>query len=67
MNVKVTYDKALKSSVDYFNGDVLASNVFVTKYALTNKGGDFLEETPDDMHKRIASEFARLKRNIQAH
>jgi len=46
---------------DYFNDDELASNVWLTKYALKDKSGKFLEETPDDMHDRIASEFARIE------
>ena len=46
---------------DYFNDDELASNVWLTKYALKDKNGKFLEETPDDMHDRIASEFARIE------
>jgi len=50
-----------KSSLQYFNGDELAANVFTTKYALKSKSGEYLETTPDDMHKRIAKEFARIE------
>jgi len=50
-----------KSSLEYFNGDELAANVFTTKYALKSKSGEYLETTPDDMHKRIAKEFARIE------
>ena len=46
---------------DYFGGDELASNVWLTKYALKDQSGKVLEETPDDMHHRIASEFARIE------
>ena len=46
---------------NYFNNDELASNVWLTKYALKDKSGKVLEETPDDMHNRIASEFARIE------
>jgi len=46
---------------EYFNGDELASNVWLTKYALKDKSGKVLEKTPDDMHHRIASEFARIE------
>jgi len=45
----------------YFNGDDLATNVFMTKYCLRDKKGNFMEKTPDDMHKRIAKEFARIE------
>ena len=50
-----------KSSLEYFGGDELAANVFTTKYALKSKSGEYLETTPDEMHKRIAKEFARIE------
>jgi len=46
---------------DYFDGDELAKNVFITKYCLKDKSGNFLEKTPDDMHRRLAREFARIE------
>ena len=46
---------------EYFNGDDLATNVFITKYALRDKEGDFKETNPNDMHVRIANEFARVE------
>ena len=55
------YDQAYQESLEYFNGDELAANVFVTKYSLTDRDGTFLETTPDDMHRRIASEFSRVE------
>lgn len=60
-----TYTKAeVEAATDeYFNGDKLASNVFVTKYALKNKEGEFVERTPEDMHRRLAKEFARIEAN----
>jgi len=45
----------------YFDGDDLATNVFMTKYCMRNKEGEFVEKTPDDMHKRLAAEFARIE------
>jgi len=50
-------DKTLK----YFNGDELATNVFITKYALKNKKGEYEEVSPHDMHNRLASEFSRIE------
>lgn len=50
-----------EKTLKYFNGDDLATNVWMTKYALKDKKGNFVEETPDDMHKRIAKEFARIE------
>ena len=45
--------------LSYFNGDDLASSVWLGKYAQEG------EETPDDMHKRLAKEFAIIERNYQ--
>ena len=49
------------ATLDYFNGDELATNVFMTKYCLRDKKGAFVEKSPDDMHRRIAKEFARIE------
>lgn len=46
---------------DYFNGDTLAVNVWVDKYCLKNNNGIAQEETPADMHLRMAKEFARIE------
>ena len=53
-----------EATLDYFNGDELATNVWTTKYALKDKGGNCLEKTPDDMHRRIAREFARVEEKL---
>ena len=54
--------KAVKNkTLEYFNGDELATNVFMTKYCLRDDGGKYIEKTPDDMHRRLASEFARIE------
>lgn len=60
---KYTFDQAYEASVDYFNGDQLAARVWATKYALKDSDGNYYELTPDDMHRRIASEIARIERN----
>jgi ribonucleoside-diphosphate reductase alpha chain len=44
----------------YFKGDGLAANVFF-KYALKDKQENYYELTPDDMHRRLAKEFARVE------
>lgn len=61
--IKLTYtnDEAVKASTDYFKGDVLAATVFVNKYALKDSEGTIYEKTPDDMHRRIAAEIARVE------
>ena len=53
--------EVIKASKEYFDGDELPANVFATKYALTDRTGNILEMTPDDMHRRIAKEFARIE------
>ena len=58
---KYTYEEVYQSSLDYFNGDELAAGVFVGKYALKDLKGNYFEKTPDDMHKRLAKEFARIE------
>lgn len=58
-----TYDEAYKKSLEYFGGDELAANVFITKYALTDKSGEIHEQTPDEMHRRMSREFARIESN----
>jgi ribonucleoside-diphosphate reductase alpha chain len=57
---KYTYEAAFRASCDYFNGNELAAKVFVDKYALRDKEGFLLENTPLMMHERLASEFARI-------
>jgi len=55
------YDEVFKASIEYFNGDELAASVFAGKYALQDTEGNYLELTPDDMHQRLASEFAGIE------
>jgi len=45
----------------YFDGDILATNVWINKYALKTKKGDYLEKTPDDTIRRIAKEIERAE------
>ena len=45
----------------YFGGDELAAQVWVNKYALKDSFGNIYEKSPDDMHRRIASELARVE------
>ena len=56
-----TYDQAYEASLKYFGGDQLAARVWVSKYALKDSDGNLYELTPDDMHRRIASEIARIE------
>ncbi|MCX6241911.1 MAG: adenosylcobalamin-dependent ribonucleoside-diphosphate reductase [Bacteroidetes bacterium] len=58
---KYSHHEAVEKSTGYFNGDNLAANVWVNKYALKNSESLLLELTPDDMHRRIAGEIARIE------
>jgi len=49
------------ATLKYFDGDELATNVWMTKYCLKDQEGNFMELTPDDMHRRLAREFARVE------
>ncbi len=56
-----TYEEVLSNSLSYFKGDELAATTWINKYALKTSKGRFLEKTPDDMHKRMARQFARIE------
>ncbi len=56
-----TYQQAYEASLKYFDGDELAARVWATKYALKDSFGHLYEQTPDDMHRRIAREIARIE------
>ncbi len=55
-------EEVLSATLDYFNGNDLAADVCVSKYLRKDKTGNYLELTPDDMHKRLAKEFARIEK-----
>ena len=59
----VKYDDAVAASKEYFKGDDLAAQVWVSKYALKDSFGNIYETTPHDMHNRIAAELQRIERN----
>jgi len=58
-------DEVFRKSMEYFGGDELAASVFTNKYALQDAEGNYLELTPDDMHKRLAKEFARIEQKYE--
>ncbi len=57
-----SFEEALEASLEYFKGDALAARVWVNKYALKDSFGNIYELTPDDMHKRLASELSRVEK-----
>ncbi len=60
-----TYDEAFAASLKYFNGDELAARVWVNKYAMKDSFGNIYEQSPSDMHWRIANEVARIEKKYR--
>lgn len=54
-------DEVFEASLKYFNNDDLAARVWLNKYALKDSDGNIYELTPNDMHRRIAKEIARVE------
>lgn len=58
-----TRDEAIKAATEYFGGDEMAADVWVNKYALKDSDGNLYEYHPDQMHKRLAKELAKIESN----
>lgn len=58
---KLIYDEVLAASKSYFKGDELAASVWINKYAMKDSFGNIYEKSPDEMHWRLANEFARIE------
>ena len=56
-----TYQEALQESIKYFKGDELAASVWIGKYAMKDSLGNLYENSPEQMHRRLAKEFARIE------
>ena len=56
-----TYDEAFEASLKYFAGDELAARVWVNNYALKDSLGNIFEQSPAQLHWRIAHAVARRK------
>ncbi|MDR0385274.1 MAG: adenosylcobalamin-dependent ribonucleoside-diphosphate reductase [Prevotellaceae bacterium] len=63
--ISYSYEECLSASSVYFDGDELAANVWINKYALKDSYGNIFERTPDDMHRRLAGEIARIERKYE--
>ena len=53
-------EEVIKATLIYFKGDALAADVWARKYCLKDSE-NYYELTPDDMHRRIAKELARIE------
>lgn len=58
---KYSRDEVLKSALEYFEGDALAADVWINKYALKDSIGNLYEKSPIEMHQRIARELYRIE------
>lgn len=56
----MTREQVYNSTLEYFNGNTLNTNVWIDKYCLKS-GEDYLESSPDDMHRGLAKEFSRIE------
>ncbi|HXB10340.1 MAG TPA: ribonucleotide reductase N-terminal alpha domain-containing protein, partial [Bacteroidia bacterium] len=61
------YDDVREISIKYFGGDELAASTWMNKYALRDRDGNLMEKSPDDMHHRMAHEFARKEKEYLDH
>ena len=57
-----TRKEVVEHSFKYFNEDMLAAEVFTDKYALKNEKLEWVENSPEQMHHRLAKEFARIEK-----
>ncbi len=57
-----TLEEAQGESLKYFKGDDLASKVWINKYAVKDSYGNIYEKSPEDMHRRLASEINRVEK-----
>lgn len=56
-----SYEEAYQSSLAYFEGDESAARVWVDRYAMKDSMGNIYEKNPDDMHRRMSDELARVE------
>lgn len=54
-------EEIFAATLEYFKGDTMAAEVWMKKYALQDSAKNLYELTPDDMHWRMAKEFARIE------
>ena len=58
---KYNREDILKVCLEYFNGDELAANVWINKYAL-KENGKYKEKSPEDTINRLAKEIHRKEK-----
>lgn len=65
LSSSIPYNTALKNCIAYFDGDELAATTWINKYAVRNEKNELLEKSPDEMHLRMAKEFARIEKKYK--
>lgn len=61
-NIKTyTRSEVKESTLAYFKGKELEADVWINKYCLKDSDGNLYELNPNDMHRRIAKELARIE------
>ena len=60
-----SYEEVKRETLNYFKGDDLAANVWISKYCLKDNKGKFYEKSPEEMHIRMAREFFRIEKNYK--
>lgn len=63
---QVSEEFVKEKSMQYFQGDELAATTWMKKYAVKNEKGEYIESSPEDMHRRMAKEFARIEGNLKS-
>lgn len=56
-----SYKEVYEATLNYFENDILATDVWINKYALRNRNNELLELTPCDMHHRITNELTEIE------
>lgn len=51
------------TAIEYYKGDEFVAGVWEGKYAMSDPVGGTKEKTPEEMHRRMAEEFARIEIN----
>jgi ribonucleoside-diphosphate reductase alpha chain len=59
-----SFEESYNAALNYFNGDELAAKVWVSKYALKDAEGNIYEQSPVDMHWRLANEIGRIEKKF---
>ncbi len=58
-----TYEETFETTLKYFDDDDLATKCWIDKYCLKDNNDNILEQSPTDMHWRLAKEFARIEKS----